>query len=119
MPYQCSQFCADIKFHIRFDNRFDIKLEDSFHVNNTIHIGSKLRCYGKFNMEAISKSDIKSAIKSDIRFDISIKPTTVRGTSLAVACIFFTPFPKTIYVLLPLALCMACIQERLLIKSGL
>ena len=32
---------------------------------------------------------------------------------------FFTPFPKTIYVLWPLALCMACIQERLLIKSGL
>ena len=33
--------------------------------------------------------------------------------------IFFTPFQKTIYVLWPLALCMACIQERLLIKSGL
>ena len=32
---------------------------------------------------------------------------------------FFTPFPKTIYVLWPLALCMSCIQERLLIKSGL
>ena len=32
---------------------------------------------------------------------------------------FFTSFPKTIYVLWPLALCMACIQERLLIKSGL
>ena len=32
---------------------------------------------------------------------------------------FFTPFPKTIYLLWPLALCMACIQERLLIKSGL
>ena len=32
---------------------------------------------------------------------------------------FFTPFPKSIYVLWPLALCMACIQERLLIKSGL
>ena len=32
---------------------------------------------------------------------------------------FFTPFPKTIYILWPLALCMACIQERLLIKSGL
>ena len=32
---------------------------------------------------------------------------------------FFTPFPKTIYVLWPLALCMACIQEWLLIKSGL
>ena len=32
---------------------------------------------------------------------------------------FFTPFPKTIYVLWPLALCMACIQERLLIQRGL
>ena len=32
---------------------------------------------------------------------------------------FFTQIPKTIYVLWPLALCMACIQERLLIKSGL
>ena len=31
----------------------------------------------------------------------------------------FTPFSKTVYVLWPLALCMACIQERLLIKSGL
>ena len=32
---------------------------------------------------------------------------------------FFTPFSKIIYVLWPLVLCMACIQERLLIKSGL
>ena len=32
---------------------------------------------------------------------------------------FFTPFPKPIYVLWPLALCMARIQERLLIKSSL
>ena len=31
----------------------------------------------------------------------------------------FTPFPKTIYVLWPFALWMACIRERLLIKSGL
>ena len=46
MPYPCSQFCADIKFDIRFDNRFDIKLGDSFHVNHTIHFGSKLRSYG-------------------------------------------------------------------------
>ena len=30
-------------------------------------------------MEAIPKSDIKSVIKSDIRFDISIKPTTWIG----------------------------------------
>ena len=32
-----------------------------------------------FNMEAIPKSDIKSVIKSDISFDISIKPTTWIG----------------------------------------
>ena len=32
MPYPCSQFCAGI----RFDNRFGIKLGDSFHVNHTI-----------------------------------------------------------------------------------
>ena len=30
-------------------------------------------------MEAIPKSDIKSVIKSDISFDISIKPTTWIG----------------------------------------
>ena len=41
------------------------------------------------------------------------------------ACIFFTPFPKTISLFLRRffqkirSLCMACIQERLLIKSGL
>ena len=37
MPYPCSQFCADIKF----DNRFDIKLGGSLHVNNTINVGTK------------------------------------------------------------------------------
>ena len=42
MPYPCSQFCADINF----DNRFNIKLRDSFHVNHTINFGSKLRSYG-------------------------------------------------------------------------
>ena len=30
-------------------------------------------------MEAVPKSDIKSVIKSDIRFDISIKRTTLIG----------------------------------------
>ena len=30
-------------------------------------------------MEAVPKSDIKSVIKSDISFDISIKPTTWIG----------------------------------------
>ena len=32
MPYPCSQFCADVKFDIRFDNRFDVRLWNSFHV---------------------------------------------------------------------------------------
>jgi len=30
MPYPCSPFYADIKFVIRFDNRFDIRLWNSF-----------------------------------------------------------------------------------------
>ena len=51
MPYPCSQFCADIKF----DNRFDIKLGDSFHVNHTVHFGSKLRSYGKVQHGSYSK----------------------------------------------------------------
>ena len=42
MPYPCSQFCSDIKF----DNRFDIKLGDSFHVIHTINFGIKLGSYG-------------------------------------------------------------------------
>ena len=32
MPYPCSQFYADIKSDIRFDNRFYIRLWNSFHV---------------------------------------------------------------------------------------
>ena len=35
MPYPCSQFCADVKFDIRFDT----KLGDS-------DFGTKLRSYG-------------------------------------------------------------------------
>ena len=35
-----------------------------------------------FNMETIPKSDIKSVIKSDITFDISIKLTTWIGRAL-------------------------------------
>ena len=46
MPYPCSQFCADIKFDIRSDNIFDIKLGDSLHVNHTINFVIKLRSYG-------------------------------------------------------------------------
>ena len=39
---------------------------------HTINFAAKLKFMVWFNMEAIPKSDIKS----DIRFDISIKPTT-------------------------------------------
>ena len=46
MPYPFSQFCADIKFDIRSDNIFDIKLGDSLHVNHTINFVIKLRSYG-------------------------------------------------------------------------
>ena len=35
--------------------------------------------YGMINMEAIPKFDIKSVIKSDIKFDISTKLTTWIG----------------------------------------
>ena len=42
MPYPCSGFCADI----RFDNRFGIKLGDSFHVNHTINFVTKYMIYG-------------------------------------------------------------------------
>ena len=65
MPYPCSRFYADI----RFDNRFDIKLWNSIHVNHTIKFVTKLRFMVWFNMEAIPKSDIKSVIKIDIKFD--------------------------------------------------
>ena len=46
MPYPCSQFCADVKFDITSDNRFDIKVGDCFQVNHTINYGTKLRSYG-------------------------------------------------------------------------
>ena len=50
---------------------------------------------------------------------------TVHAPLKAAACIFFTPFSQTISLFLRrffqkiLSLCMACIQERLVIKSGL
>ena len=37
-------------------------------------------------MEAVPKSDIKSVIKSDIRFDISIKRTTWIGHKAVQKC---------------------------------
>ena len=42
MPYPCSQFCADIEF----DNRFGIKVGDSFHVIHTINFVGKYMIYG-------------------------------------------------------------------------
>ena len=68
MPYLCSPFYADIKSDIRFDNSFHVKL---------YQFGTKI--YGMINMEAIPKFDIKSVIKSDIKFDISTKLTTWIG----------------------------------------
>ena len=45
-------------------------------LNHTINLDFGNKIYGMINMEAIPKFDIKSVIKSDIKFDISIKPTT-------------------------------------------
>ena len=42
-----------------------------------LDFGNKI--YGMINMKAIPKVDVKSVIKSDIKFDISIKPTTWIG----------------------------------------
>ena len=48
-------------------------------LNHTINLNFGNKIYGMINMEAIPKFDIKSVIKSDIKFDISIKPTTWIG----------------------------------------
>ena len=70
MTYPCSHFYAVIKTDKRFDNRFDIKLWNSIHVNHTIKFVTKLRFMVWFNMEAIPKSDIKFDIRFGNRFDI-------------------------------------------------
>ena len=44
-------------------------------LNHTINLNFGNKIYGMINIEAIPKFDIKSVIKCDIRFDISIKPT--------------------------------------------
>ena len=44
------------------------------------------------NMEAIPKFDIKSVIKSDIKFDISTKLTTWIGHMNATSKVYFTLF---------------------------
>ena len=64
MPYPCNRFYADI----RFDNRFNIRIWNSIHV----------KPYHKSNLVTkfmFPKFDIKSVVKSDSKFDISIKPT--------------------------------------------
>ena len=48
-------------------------------LNYTINHIFDNKIYGMINMEAIHKSDTKSVIKSDIKFDISTKPTTWIG----------------------------------------
>ena len=77
MPYPCSPFYADIKSDNRFDNRFYIRLWNSIHVKPYHKFGNKI--YGMFYMDTIPKSNVKSVIKFDISFDISIKQTTWIG----------------------------------------
>ena len=48
-------------------------------LNHTINLNFGNKIYGMINMEAIPKFDIKSVIKPDIKFDISIKPSTWIG----------------------------------------
>ena len=48
-------------------------------LNHTINLDFGNKIYGMINMEAVPKFDIKSVIKSDIKFDISIKQTTWIG----------------------------------------
>ena len=43
------------------------------------------------------------------------KTITVCAPIKPVICILFTHFLKSIYVLWPLALCMVCIQERVIV----
>ena len=48
-------------------------------LNHTINLNFGNKIYGMINMEAIPKFDIKSVIKSSIKFDISTKTTTWIG----------------------------------------
>ena len=81
MPYPCSPFYADMKSDIRFDKPFDVRLWNiasmlNYTINHTF--GNKI--YGVINMGGIPKfDDTKSVIKSDIKFDVSTKPTTWIG----------------------------------------
>ena len=53
-------------------------------LNHTINLDFGNKIYGMINMKAIPKFHIKSVIKSDIKFDISIKPTTWIGHNLVM-----------------------------------
>ena len=78
MPYPCTPFYADIKSI----SEFGIASMLNYTINHTF--GNKI--YGLINMEAIPKFDTKSVIKSDIKFDISTKPTTwIKNLTNAVA----------------------------------
>ena len=45
-------------------------------LNHTINLNFGNKIYGMINMKAVLKFDIKSVIKSDIKFDVSIKLIT-------------------------------------------
>ena len=55
----------------------DFVIASMFYHTINLNFGNKI--YGMINMEAIPKFDIKSVIKSDIKFDMSIRPTTWIG----------------------------------------
>ena len=53
-------------------------------LNYTINHIFGNKTYGMINMEVIPKFDTKSVIKSDIKFDISTKPTTWIGLAIVL-----------------------------------
>ena len=60
-------------------------------INYTINHIFGNKTYGMINMEAIPKFDTKSVIKSDIKFDISTKPTTWIGHKAIAIVLLHTP----------------------------
>ena len=60
-------------------------------LNYTINHIFGYNIYGMINMEAIPKFDTKSVIKSDIKFDISKKPTTWIGHKAIAIVLLHTP----------------------------
>ena len=74
MPDPCSRIYADIKYAIRFDSIFDIRLWNNFHVKPyTINLNLVTIFLVWFSMGAIPKFDIKSAILNLILYLISAK----------------------------------------------